>query len=1588
MAYVGNTVEGSGTSDATTGDHTFTLPASSTNDLLVVFVIKKFGSLTTPVTGWTLEHNTRLGGCSIYCFTQSNGGSLTTFSSGTGTTNSAFLYTACVVKDTLTSGYKDISAVRTTATTDNIQAPSVTTTANDCLIISCAACDTLQLSAIQSPGYIKVGSAYLSSVGWVATQATYKETAGATGVQQFQSGGYNTDDPPAVTIAIKSSGTPVLESYTDVSSAANAPAQVLHAFGYTGGSGNLTTADLNITTLITSINGLTTVNEANGSSNNESIQDGFITNGINDNVADQMLVTSSTMASSLDVSSSILCVSASIETDLYGWDIPSFGIGLSDGTNYAVWRLAGRDTTPAPRGANFPFLFEVDGGFEYETGGTFASSSIDEITRFYYNKTTFANLFMGPLHKIQTMKALGGSSSRPNDFSRLSSIAKSSILNTVQNQSGQATGQYFICQSVTIGNGGTDTVYWDSTQQSVEYPGAPSLSGSELRTQAQISEAALTFDIDAGSSNTVILQSQVFNMGDYHNFKVTSGTLTADSVVVANATPTITALGLDKYAGFTFDACKELILSGFNSRSTKTLGSAAISNCVDTYAVTVTNQDELEALKNVSFSGNNFSIKITGNHTATWSLSGATVTGGTGSYDIEYTGTGSLTIECDAGSGFSTGRTTATGGGSITISAPTFDLVVNSDQSASQIVVYTTNTQTALSTVASGTQLTYTHSSETVDITVHKDGFIPYRQTALALSGNITVNVTLVASREYDSGHGLTYTTDASIYDNFNYITSISQANPAVVIYSGADNFNNNDIISIQDVVGMTEINGKRYTVANVDTGANTFELSGINSTGYTAYSSGGVALSGLSVPTFGPSGRAVFSLLLEEFRTRAALDNLPFPIEMDGSGSFYLVDGVEGTADSDIENMTACGVAYLDVDGTETARWSGVESIGTIPGGATGEYQQQDGTGTTDARTTGAFDEVIKVKGDTDHGNFNYEGHLVLKYQINGYYQSRVDVLNTYGISALEPTHYIVAMEPAATGIATGDPAITISITDHTAAPITVGGKSFDYEIVGGANSAEDILRELNYNHSLDATYNGKDPFNWPDLVIEVGGNYETQYGRVEGQDTTTTYHGVYVSQSGGDHPGFTRFQSNDGTYYVPAVVSSISVTGMPTAGANIRLQITNETAKTASAWQATTAYVLGDKVLRTTGVGTENTAGLYFVCTTAGTTGGTEPTWVTTPGSTTNDGTVVWTTYKILYYDADPASASYADTYIDNEEFATGDTFGIRFAEMNAGTSFKTFETTGVVSSTGFTVVVNETADSVYATNAVDGSSAAVTAKFTADYVNDEIDLDANQDFAATEAFAYYCYELTTSQGMYEFWGAVTAIDEANYRINTSVVSIYFDETAGFVKQTDSARIFRSDGTRPALDPTTGGNGIEINWRNPVYGYDAGGGGFTAGDRATLDAAATQASLNTVDSNVDAILVDTGTTLPATLTTIEGKVDTVDTVVDSILVDTGTTIPAQITALNDLSSADVNAACDTAISDAGLSTFDPSTDTLEGAETYDQTLRIMRAAVAGKASQSGTTETFRDAADTKDRITATVDEDGQRTSVTTDGT
>lgn len=72
-------------------------------------------------------------------------------------------------------------------------------------------------------------------------------------------------------------------------------------------------------------------------------------------------------------------------------------------------------------------------------------------------------------------------------------------------------------------------------------------------------------------------------------------------------------------------------------------------------------------------------------------------------------------------------------------------------------------------------------------------------------------------------------------------ISGITQADPAVVTAT-AHGFADGDYIKIYDVSGMTEVNRTDpYHISNK--AANTFELTGINSTNWTAYTSGGSAV-------------------------------------------------------------------------------------------------------------------------------------------------------------------------------------------------------------------------------------------------------------------------------------------------------------------------------------------------------------------------------------------------------------------------------------------------------------------------------------------------------------------------------------------------------------------------------------------------------------------------------------------------------------------------------------------------------------------------------------------------------------------------
>jgi|TARA_Y100000310_G_scaffold132889_1_gene131833 hypothetical protein len=156
-------------------------------------------------------------------------------------------------------------------------------------------------------------------------------------------------------------------------------------------------------------------------------------------------------------------------------------------------------------------------------------------------------------------------------------------------------------------------------------------------------------------------------------------------------------------------------------------------------------------------------------------------------------------------------------------------------------------------------ELKFTQSADTITIT-HPS----YDPRELTRTGHATWTLTVVSfdpDQDHPTGLGLTvngaagtttykYRVTAIAEDTLeeslsalnttsDTITGATAANP-VVITATAHNQTDGEQVEINGIVGMTELNGRRFKVANG--AANTFELEGENGTAYTAYSSGGTA--------------------------------------------------------------------------------------------------------------------------------------------------------------------------------------------------------------------------------------------------------------------------------------------------------------------------------------------------------------------------------------------------------------------------------------------------------------------------------------------------------------------------------------------------------------------------------------------------------------------------------------------------------------------------------------------------------------------------------------------------------------------------
>jgi hypothetical protein len=635
----------------------------------------------------------------------------------------------------------------------------------------------------------------------------------------------------------------------------------------------------------------------------------------------------------------------------------------------------------------------------------------------------------------------------------------------------QGAGQQLITMPYQLGDG-TITTYVDDEAQVLEYPRVGGVLGYKVNTNRQ------EIKLKASSNDTILLNAGIKGTTTPHNFVVDTSSNTSATYGFAGIFLgwNFTAkTGID-VEGATFINCGEIDAKGaeFNNCTIRSTASTDAAIAFDA------NSSMINTIIDVTNTNAAFHLEL-GASVTEFTLNNVSFIGTPGTNKINVKAT-SGTVDITLNNTTLVAGDITSAGATVNLLAPTDDLTVTSNQSGTLLQVFTTGTQTVLASTT-GTTLTYTHSSDTVDIVAQKAGFLPQRITNVALSGDVLQVFTLIEDYNYDASHGLIYTTDASWNRTTNKLT----------------------------------------------------------------------------VPNFGPTVRQVYSLLIDAFIAESSLANTPFNLSMNGVTSLFLINNAEGATDNDIKNMTGGGVRYLSNTSAITAEFVAIQSQGVVAGSQP-KYELGVGTTIANARATGNVNEIIKSYGDATHGNFDYRGNLQFKVQRNGYRQAETDVLVSYNISALEPILYIITLTMAVIdGLTLGDPSVTgLTLTDNSSSPVSwdAGDGAKDYSITitdTNSNSGENILRWLNYNLSLNTTFQGKTPFYWSELVLDNGPAYETLIGVLHGNPDVIA--GVRVIDgSGNPHPDFTRFQSDDGTYGTPPTVATASITNILT-GSKVRI-------------------------------------------------------------------------------------------------------------------------------------------------------------------------------------------------------------------------------------------------------------------------------------------------------------------------------------------------------------------------------------------------------------------------------------------------
>jgi hypothetical protein len=162
---------------------------------------------------------------------------------------------------------------------------------------------------------------------------------------------------------------------------------------------------------------------------------------------------------------------------------------------------------------------------------------------------------------------------------------------------------------------------------------------------------------------------------------------------------------------------------------------------------------------------------------------------------------------------------------------------------------------------------------------------------------------------------------------------------------------------------------------------------------------------------------------------------------------------------------------------------------------------------------------------------------------------------------------------------------------------------------------------------------------------------------------------------------------------------------------------------------------------------------------------------------------------------------SGIYDEGTVPNGDFNVGDSARIRATCAAAAGAFLPFVNTTIANEGGFSLRVDQQADTIYNDNGIDGSASNFdggTLTITEDYANFQIDVadtDANGVVTVQQVYAKYAYLITTTSGIEHFFGAITAENTSNYRINVDILDLKIQNIGANDTILTGARLYRSD-------------------------------------------------------------------------------------------------------------------------------------------------------------------------------------------------